>query len=130
MKNATEDILFHPHITIDVVNWANRIGLLPNVSGGHYGTEFLPKYAHEIAYWYPYEEWCTEHHPDVDPVRCLTVLLHHKNGTNNMPASSDPHGAPTMNDPKQVEFFDGVYKISSYIGLGLYIFKINLVSPR
>jgi len=37
---------------------------------------------------------------------------------------------PTLKDPNLISFFDDVFKVSYYIGLGLYIFKINLVPPR
>lgn len=78
MRQSVNDLLFHPYITIDVKKMHNEIALIPNQAGNQQGEEFMPLFARDATYWYPYEEWCTEHHPDIDPVRCLIVFLHHK----------------------------------------------------
>lgn len=113
--NQTEDyeknIMFHPLFEVDVESWFNRPRILPNVSGNHHIEVFLTPFAHAAIYWYPFEEWCTQHHPNMETVQCLTTLLLFKDPLNNIPESSSS-GDASLDDPDLVAFFKVLYKIA------------------
>jgi len=119
-----------PLYQFNVSEWWNRVRILPNGTGNQFLFRYLSPFIRTSAYWYPYKEWCIEHHPELTPTKCSSVYLFLKD-KDELDVFETPNMIDQYSDRQKALdiqlIFDYVFKYGFYIGLFLYIFKIDLV---
>ena len=78
MKNATEAVLFHPQLEIDIKTWTYYVPLVDNSQDPVFGRDYMPKFLMYVTHYYVFEEWCKDNFKDIDPTKCLSAFLHYK----------------------------------------------------
>ena len=97
-------------------------------NGNHHDREFLPVVVHMLASYYPYREWCLEHHPEKNPTICATTYLQMKQDINNLdflPNVFTDYADDELGH-KIRSWYEYTLEKAFYLALFLYIFKIDL----
>ena len=95
MSNSSKNILWHPQGHIQTKDWTPWGTILDLGDEACFGREYMPRLVLDFTYYYIYEEWCSNHHPDVDTTRCIMAFLHYKVNANN---KFGQQGQATAND--------------------------------
>jgi len=87
---------------------------------------------HKLVYYYPYEDWCAEHHPELNVVRCTTAYLFLKEDPDAIFAL--PNAITEFKEHRTADKIRDTWmsanKYGFYMALFLYMMKIEVFKRR
>lgn len=103
-----DDILFMTYYEVDMNEWWTKHRLFNNMSGNHFLYRYFSPGIKSGAYFYPYKEWCEEHHPELNPVKCASVYVFLKDFS-ELDTFVSPNMVNNYNDREKALNIDSIF---------------------